>query len=215
MKSLFYIFQIQSTCNFSVCFIFCFPSTPACFWRLYWNTTQKCKVIRKICIALIYLLVFKPGFTLPCLSCLPFTDTHSIQGIWIIRTAENQVDYFRLNACITLYQLKMLSMSACIYTELFLDICKVILAVYQVMSLGQLLLWFLTQILGHLLLLNHSQPSKRRCLRKADPQVCWFLYHPLLLFSNYCSSNFSVWTLLLIFNISPDGKLRCYFLGKE
>lgn len=56
-----------------------------------------------------------------------------------MRTAENRVVYGRLSACTALYQLQTLSVAAHIHTELFLNIYKVILAIYHVQTLRQLL----------------------------------------------------------------------------
>lgn len=96
-----------------------------------------------------------------------------------MRTAENQVDYSRLSSCTTLYQIKMLPLSAHVHTELFLNICKVILAIYHVQTSRQLLMWLLAWILGRLWLLHHYQPSKRGSLRKEEHILRFFILYAI------------------------------------
>lgn len=107
----------------------------------------------------------------------------------------NQVDYSRLWMP-ALYKLELISMPLYTLTELFLNICKVILAICPIQPLRQLLSRALEQTLGCLMPLHHSQHKKMESLGKEQ-----MLRFSVLLANYFCflaaitSTNFSFSTL--------------------
>lgn len=113
-------------------------------WRVCCGSKLKCKVIRKICLILIYIPLLKPSVHTAAFICVTLTP---LPGIQVMRTAENQLNYSRMSACTMLCRVKMLPLSAHSHTEAFPNICKVIVAIYHRWTLKQRLLGFLAQIL--------------------------------------------------------------------
>lgn len=95
-----------------------------------------------------------------------------------------------------LYKLKLISMPIYTLTELFLNICKVILAICPVQPLRQVLSSALEQTLGCLMPLDHSRHKTMESLRKEQ-----MLRFSVLLANYFCflaaitSTNFSFSTL--------------------